>query len=84
MEKLGVIFPRYGKVFGDFSTLWKNIFHGVEKFWAGGLARVVCKGGRGSWGLLGADALADFGEDVGGVLVGGDEVFREGVAFDEV
>jgi hypothetical protein len=24
-------FPQYGKLFRDFSTLWKNIFHTVEK-----------------------------------------------------
>jgi hypothetical protein len=24
-------FPQYGKHFRDFSTLWKNIFHTVEK-----------------------------------------------------
>ena len=24
-------FPQYGKLFHDFSTLWKNIFHTVEK-----------------------------------------------------
>ena len=26
------IFPRYGKLFRDFSTLWKECFHGVENF----------------------------------------------------
>ncbi|MDD2239545.1 MAG: hypothetical protein PHI93_02670 [Kiritimatiellae bacterium] len=25
-----MIFPRYGKLFRDFSTLWKTVFHGVE------------------------------------------------------
>jgi len=25
------VFPQYGKLFRDFSTLWKNIFHTVEK-----------------------------------------------------
>jgi sterol desaturase/sphingolipid hydroxylase (fatty acid hydroxylase superfamily) len=31
MENSGAIFPRYGKVFSDFSTLWKKVFHTVEK-----------------------------------------------------
>jgi len=30
------IFPRYGKVFADFSTVWKKVFHGMEKFWGFG------------------------------------------------
>ena len=25
------VFPQYGKLFSEFSTLWKNIFHTVEK-----------------------------------------------------
>jgi hypothetical protein len=38
VEKKRPVFPRYGKVFGDFSMLWKKVFHTVEKF---GPAEVV-------------------------------------------
>ena len=30
VEKLSAIFPQSGKTFGDFSTLWKKVFHTVE------------------------------------------------------
>jgi hypothetical protein len=30
MEKLLPFFPHYGKIFRQFSTLWKKCFHGVE------------------------------------------------------
>ena len=33
------IFPRYGKVFADFSTVWKKVFHGVENFGVFGARR---------------------------------------------
>jgi hypothetical protein len=35
MENFWAIFPRYGKLFRDFSTVWKTFsgfFHGVENF----------------------------------------------------
>jgi hypothetical protein len=28
--KQAMSFPRYGKLFRDFSTLWKNCFHAME------------------------------------------------------
>jgi len=30
MEKIPARFPRYGKLLGHFSTLWKTFFHTVE------------------------------------------------------
>ena len=30
MENFSDIFPRYGKISADFSTLWKKVFHAVE------------------------------------------------------
>jgi hypothetical protein len=40
VENGGLFFPRHGKVFFDFSTLWKTFFHTVEKMGAIGLLRV--------------------------------------------
>ena len=51
--KKGADFPRYGKVFPEFSTLWKNNFHGVEKLSpatgraGGGASAVAVAGGAG-------------------------------------
>ncbi len=35
MENFCASFPQYGKLFGDFSTLWKTVFHAVEQPSAG-------------------------------------------------
>ena len=41
MEKLWPIFPHNGKSFGDFSTQWKNFFHGVQNSDFGLFSRVL-------------------------------------------
>ncbi|MFY9376213.1 MAG: hypothetical protein WAQ74_07980, partial [Kiritimatiellia bacterium] len=47
VEKPALLFPRYGKFILRFSILWKNKFHGMEKFYgATGL-----RGGRVGAGL---------------------------------
>ena len=42
MEKLSAIFPYNGKTLAIFSTLWKKVFHSVEKF----MSREPPHGGR--------------------------------------
>lgn len=41
MEDFLVIFPRYGRFFWEFSTLWKISFHGVESVFHGVAERVA-------------------------------------------
>ena len=41
MEDFLVIFPRYGRFFWEFSTLWKISFHGVESVFYGVAERVA-------------------------------------------
>jgi hypothetical protein len=38
MEKCFAVFPHNGKMFWDFSTLWKTFFHSVEKPMGGDFA----------------------------------------------
>jgi hypothetical protein len=46
--KQGLIFPRNGKTFGDFSTQWKKVFHRVEKSGAAA-KRTGAPGGSGGF-----------------------------------
>ena len=86
MEKLSAIFPRHGKTLGNFSTLWKKVFHGVEKPRAaiprmgdGGrswrLGEVEDVGGEGDGEAFfaegGEDGVADVAGGGGNVVAGG-------------